>query len=501
MPERVLDLFVEFRAHTNGLELPAGRGLLGALTYLSLDADGATEKKELQQAIGSNTWQGRYTKQEILDYCEQDVIALARLLSALVNKIDWPRALFRGRYSGAAVSAMQWAGIPIDVEMLGVFRENWEHIQSQLIAAIDVDYRVYDGTTFKLDLFENWLVANNIPWPRTETGRLATDDETFRQMAKAYPKVSPLRELRSSVGKMRLFHDLAVGRDGRNRTPLWAFSARTSRNQPSSAAYIFGNAVWLRGLIKPPKGRGVAYIDWAQQEFAIAAALSGDPLMQAAYRSGDAHLALAKQAGAVPPDATKESHPHIRSLFKQCNLAIQYMMGERSFALRIGEPPIVARDLLNAHRKTFRVFWKWSDAAVDTAMLSGRLHTVFGWPIHITEKANPRSIRNFPMQANGAEMMRLAASLITERGVELCGPIHDAFLICSPLETFHENIRITRAAMEEASRIVLDGFELRTDVAEVRWPDRYMDEQRGRVMWDRVMQVLTQQLADRKLSA
>jgi DNA polymerase-1 len=220
--------------------------------------------------------------------------------------------------------------------------------------------------------------------------------------------------------------------------------------------------------------------------------------MQAAYNSGDAHLALAKQAGAVPPDATKDSHPHIRALFKQCNLAIQYLMGERSFALRIGEPPIVARDLLNAHRNAFQKFWQWSDAAVDTAMLSSRLQTVFGWPIHVTEKTNPRSLRNFPMQANGAEMMRLAASLITERGVELCGSVHDAFIICSPLSTLEENISITRSAMAEASCVVLNGFELRTDAAVVRWPDRYMDEDRGRVMWDRVMQILEQQLSARR---
>ena len=400
-----------------------------------------------------------------------------------------------------AVSAMEWIGIPIDVELLKIFRDSWTHIQQQLITAVDVDYHVYDGTTFKLDLWERWLAANNIPWPRTETGRLATDDETFRQMAKAYPKVSPLRELRSSVGKMRLLQDLAVGRDGRCRCPLWAFSTKTSRNAPSSAQYIFGNAVWLRGLIKPPKGYAVAYIDWAQQEFAIAAALSGDPPMQAAYNSGDAHLALAKQAGAVPPDATKDTHPHVRALFKQCNLAIQYMMGERSFALRIGEPPIVARDLLNAHRNTFRIFWEWSDAAVDSAILTGRLHTVFGWPIHVTAKSNPRSLRNFPMQANGAEMLRLACCLATERGVEVCGPIHDAVLICAPIDCIDDDVTKMREAMSEASRIVLNGFGIRTDVEVIKYPHRYMDEDRGRVMWERVMQVLEQQLADSRLFA
>jgi hypothetical protein len=42
-----------------------------------------------------------------------------------------------------------------------------------------------------------------------------------------------------------------------------------------------------------------------------------------------------------------------------------------------------------------------------------------------------------------------------------------------------------RAAMAEASRFVLAGFELATDVKVVRWPDRYSDP-RGTEMWDRV---------------
>ena len=44
----------------------------------------------------------------------------------------------------------------------------------------------------------------------------------------------------------------------------------------------------------------VAYVDREQQEFAIAASLSGDAAMQAAYLTGDPYLAFAKQAGAVP---------------------------------------------------------------------------------------------------------------------------------------------------------------------------------------------------------
>jgi len=53
----------------------------------------------------------------------------------------------------------------------------------------------------------------------------------------------------------------------------------------------------LRGLIRPPPGHGIAYVDWCQQD--IAAALSGDALMQAAYESGDCYLANEAAAGNI----------------------------------------------------------------------------------------------------------------------------------------------------------------------------------------------------------
>ena len=486
MPERVLDLFVEFRNRTNGLPTPSGAGLLGALTYFGLDASGAAEKKEMQEAIGNGTWRGRYTPEEILDYCESDVKALERLLPAMLPAIDLPRALLRGRYM-VAVSAMEHTGVPIDVEMLERLRCGWTGMQDQLIAEIDRDYGVYDGRTFKLDRFANYLAANGIPWPRLESGQLDLSDNTFRQQAKAHPQISPLRELRSSLAELRL-NDLAVGQDGRNRCLLSPFRARSSRNAPSNSKFIFGPSVWLRGLIKPPEGCGVAYIDWRQQEFGIAAALSGDPLMFEAYCSGDPYLAFAKQAGAVPPDATKESHGSTRELYKTCVLGVQYGMEANALASRTGGSPALARELLRAHRETYRIFWRWSQAAVDTAMLTGTLNTVFGWRVGVGDNPNPRFLRNFPMQANGAEMLRLACCLATERGIEVCAPVHDAVLICAPLERLEDDVAAMRAVMAEASRVVLN-FELGTDVSITRYPDRYMDG-RGRVMWDRVMGLL-----------
>ena len=335
------------------------------------------------------------------------------------------------------------------------------------------------------------MARNNIPWPRLDSGRLDLSDDTFREMARAYPRSRRCANCAAPCPKCG-FPILQLGQDGRNRTMLSAFRARTGRNQPSNTKFIFGPSVWLRGLIQPPPGYGIAYIDWAQQEFGIAAALSGDPLMMEAYRSGDPYLAFAKQAGAAPPDATKATHKAVRDQFKSTVLAVQYGMGADALAQRIGQPPIRARELLRLHRETYRVFWRWSDAAVDYAMLTGSLHTVFGWRVQVPPISNPRSLPNFPMQANGAEMLRLACCLATERGIEVCAPVHDAVLICAPLERLDADVARMQDAMREASRIVLDGFELGTDAKIVRYPDRYMDE-RGAVMWERVMKLIHEQ--------
>ena len=225
VPERVLDLFTEFRNQTNGIPTGNGAGLLGALAYHGLDGIGATEKDEMRDLVLRGGPWSDTERAAILDYCASDVAALARLLPAMLPKIDLPRALLRGRYM-AALARMERKGVPIDVGTLDHLRRNWWLIQDQLIAEIDADYGVYDGRTFKAERFATWLAQAGIPWPRLESGRLDLSDDAFREMARGYPKIAPLRELRGALSEMRL-SDLAVGRDGRNRAMLSAFRART----------------------------------------------------------------------------------------------------------------------------------------------------------------------------------------------------------------------------------------------------------------------------------
>src|SRR5207253_69834 len=123
----------------------------------------------------------------------------------------------------------------------------------------------------------------------------------------------------------------------------------------------------------------LAYIDWSSQEYGIGAVLSGDRAMMDDYRAGDPYLGFARRIGMVPLEATKHSHRAERDIIKAVVLGTQYGMGEQTLAMRINKPVVYARELLRAHRSTYRKFWEWSEAAVNLALFRGRLWTRFGW--------------------------------------------------------------------------------------------------------------------------
>ena len=127
---------------------------------------------------------------------------------------------------------------------------------------------------------------------------------------------------------------------------------------------------------------------------------------------------------------------------------------------------------------------------MDYALLHKSLWTVLGWQIQVAGEINARSLANFSMQANGAEMLRIACILMTEAGIRVCAPMHDAVLIEAPLEELDDRVQQAQELIREASRQILGDFGLTTDADIYRYPDRYRDEERGGAFWDKVMSLL-----------
>jgi hypothetical protein len=497
MPVNVLDLCVEFKNLTNGRELSDGRSLLGAVSFFGLDAITAAEKTAMQQLAIRGAPFTLQERNDLIDYCETDVVALEKLLAKMAPRINLPQALHRGRFM-RALAATEHNGIPIDVESLQAIRSNWTSIKLDLISTVGKDFDVYDGIKFKLDKFVALLKRMGVKrWPQTDGGKLSKADKIFRDMCKVYPQLEPLRGLNQTISKMRI-EKLAVGSDGRNRAPLWGFGTKTSRNAPESNKYVFGPSAWIRFLIQPQPGYAVAYVDYSSQEYFIAAVLSGDELMIGNYLHGDPYILFGQACAMIPRGATKHSHPRMREVFKAASLGILYGMSAATLAIYTGQSLSVAERILDTHHQVHHRFWEWIDGVLERALLRGYVQTCYGWrfsapwkpqkPSDADEKPRKgvpvRTIKNFPVQATAAEMFRLAACLISEREVKLCGLVHDAFLVEAPVSEIQRTVRITKSAMVAASREIFKGkYELRTD-AKI-YEDRFVDV-RGTELWETV---------------
>ena len=509
-PSRAIDLFAEHRVNINGLSCrdlgfpPDAKEFTlwsarGAMVCHGLDPTSSILKQDLYElTIERGPPYSMAELKQIMSACERDVDDLIKLAERMFPRIlerehGLVHALNRGG-SGIGMAASEAAGIPIDAPRLRRLRKHWDGIRDMLAADTDREYGIFDGHEIDQGKFSAFLDKHRIAWPRTpKTGELCTDKDTFKDMARGahHALLNPLREALSTLGQMRL-NDLQVGSDGRNRAALKPFWAKTGRCQPSSSHYIFGNATWYRGLIKPGPGRAILYADWRCQEIGIEAVLSQDPAMLEDLASADFYISFAIRAGRLPPDATKDTHELERGPFKTVALGVGYGMQKKSLSERLAITSPEARELLRLHRAAYPKFWAWNDDVVHYGTLRSKLWTTYGWELNITADTKIKTLRNFLMQANAAEMLRLACRYFLERGgfdkgFLLAGPVHDALLVECSADALGEAEEFTVGVMQAASRAVLGGFALGVDVKRWRHPERFMDVKRGLPTWNKIM--------------
>jgi DNA polymerase I len=405
---------------------------------------------------------------------------------------SFPHALFRGQYDWP-LACQERRGVPIDLISLDRIRANWDAVQVELVEAIDGEFGVYEVVGgkphFREKRFEAYLRRNGIPWPRRVDGGLDKRAGTFSDMAKAYPRLGPLKELRATLSELRL-NKLAVGRDGRNRTLLGPYGTKTGRNAPSNSKYVFGPAKWIRSLVAPPFGLALVHRDFPQQEVRIAALLSGDRALLAACESGDVYLGIAKRLGLVPEGATDETHRNERNIFKTVVLGILYGLGAGSLAMRTGLSMFEAREILARLHAEFRVFEDWAANTIDRAGLTLQLSTRLGWSVNWSPGTSHRTLRNWPIQATGAEILHVASVLAERRGLRIVAPIHDAFMAEGPAADIEDVSTALDRVMRDASALILEGYELPTGADPfVLSGERYHDK-RGRDMWETLNRLL-----------
>ena len=506
-PKHIFDLHTAYLAASNVL-LPhdpnearkrPGKRLGDACQAYGVEGWDHIDKGAIARDIGEGRWRD-HGREAVFQYCEEDVRVSALLLCrklrgyAGLPPADVERVLHWSNYSAKVVAQIQARGMPIDTRLWNLVQENKGAVIAGLLQQYDPSYGSDDPIyspegEWSYDRFERWLLQSGVlAWPRLQNGQLSIDGDAFRLMSNV-PGIEGLHALRDSLGVIKRAR-LPIGSDGRNRPSLFPFGTATGRNAHSKS--LFNAHASVRSFMAFPEDEIGVYLDWRTQEVGVAAALSDDQALMDAYRNGDVYHALALVCGLTDdPNAKrwKAQRPMERQQMKALQLAINYGMGVPSLAKGLNRHPLIASGIIERHRQTYPRFWQWRDDLVQTAMLSRRMETVFGWPLHISSSPNKRTLYNFPMQGNGAEMLRLAAWRLCEIGIVPNMLIHDGLLL-----EVNDKEQIAQAidVMKAAGRDVCNELEIGVDVDQMlEGGARYRDKRPvAKKMWETMMSAL-----------
>lgn len=497
-PPNIICTFAEMMTYHNSRLCTAGEsskevpGLIDALKYYNLPTIGAETKNEMRELAIRGA---PFTYEELvalIDYCEADVMACRRLFWAMLKRghIDLLRAPIRGAFM-ARLARVEWNGIPIDPNMRTLIEEHFPAIAPDLMDDANRHYgkQIFIGKTLRpeptyaLIAERDRAMGRPVQYPiDRKTGKRSLAKDPLKELAQRDDYFEPLRELNKTLAHMKQAN-LIVGSDNRNRTWQQPFKSKTGRNQPSNSKHIMGFPKPYRCLIQPPPRYALGAVDYASQEFGIAARLSGDAAMQADYQKEDPYLEFARAAFGVttfPDDGGA-----MRKKCKESVLGGMYGLGAEALAYKHGIKVAEARELQAIVPRIYPVFDAWLKRVLNKARMGKTIHAALGWPIQIKGCDDRRgTYLNFPMQANGAEIMRLATIYIIDNELELCAIIHDAFMILSPANRIDDDMLTLSECMRRASRVVLRGFELRLDPKVILYPQRYEADKRSRQQWD-----------------
>jgi DNA polymerase-1 len=460
--------------------------LLAALDTFRIESPVSPEYKDIcRDIILGHTEYSELEWAEIVKYGLSDVDLLPELWRAIrdVHKTSqsyadleeyFESALSRGEYvKSASILYRRSRGLPVNGKLLNTLFENREALRNSLCQKVnDTVGQIYRWDKPKKAFVLNIkaldaLLSNDIGIDivRTETGQLSIAE--LDTMIKGHPRFDIIYSTYSTLKSLQSTDLRELNKNGYIKAGYRTFIQDTGRTSPKpKEGFLLNLSPWMRSLIHPHKGEVLIAADWSQQEIYIGAVLSKDKKLLEAYKSGDIYIHLAKMAGAVPPDATKKSHPIERQNFKAVQLGIGYGKGTSSLALDIyngntkngipgltlQEAETVAKRIMAWHKREFYIYWDWVQKLIHTSKHRRFYKTVDGsWVRFCDYKTKDTQLKNLPMQSNGAVLLRETVKLIAQEGsLDMVCSLHDAVYILSTEEKAEVDKNLLVSLMNKA---------------------------------------------------
>ncbi|NLN26715.1 MAG: bifunctional 3'-5' exonuclease/DNA polymerase [Firmicutes bacterium] len=368
-----------------------------------------------------------------------------------------------------AVADMELAGISIDMDR---WQKVWAPYRARRSALAEKlahllgdreQQSLFGAPRFNPDSHQETLEAlRRLGLPVTNTG-----ESHLRPSAQRHPAVRTLLEYRD-VAKLidscgDLFPRFVHPQTGRVHARYNQIGARTGRmscHDPNIQQVP--REPEIRACFRAEPGNVLIVADYSQVELRVAAALSGDPRMLAAYRRGeDLHKLTASLISSIPVDRVGKEQ---RQAAKAVNFGLLYAMGAAGLARYAATQYGVHMTTQQAEafrRRFFAAYTgirQWHDAArrllAQAAHGSVEVRSVAGRRYLFNAEARLSTLLNAPVQGSAADIMKRAMVRLHYALAPLHGRIvavvHDELLVEVPQVAAAEAASLVRAHMEAA---------------------------------------------------
>jgi hypothetical protein len=356
-------------------------------------------------------------------------------------------ATFRAKVANDAMARYE-RGVPICNTTRNTFIQDLKTKATSLNAAllpplIDRQGKIDNG---RLKAALPAIIRNN--WPTLYNGDLCLKEITLQGLDDQYAKhLLTLRKLHAGT----TLNAMVVDADNRHRFYPNPFGTSTGREKPYGPALMYLPKCY-RTIIKPEAGKVVVSFDFQQQEPAILACLANDTELMALYQTGDIYQHIAQQG---PWSALSRSD--VKSM------VISFLYGADDFTLSttLRVSKAVAREWLRQLRDIFKMHLRWQDLYAHKAYQTNNV-SCLDWAMHVGTHTKIRTLKNWPVQAAGADILRRACLALAQAKIDVIFCQHDSIMVEIDAVNYEQTCARVQQLMTDASAKVLSGFRLKT---------------------------------------
>ncbi len=419
-------------------------------------------------------------------YSAMDAIAVIRLLPGLQGELNASsvKKIFDEIEMPLVevLADMEMTGITLDIgfleRMSSEIQARMQVLQDEVYQHVGEPFNINSTQQLSNALFNRLKLAPPDRTRRTDAGNYSTSAEVLESLQGKHPVIDALLEYRE-LSKLKSTYLDALPQQVNPRTGR----VHTSYNQAGSVTgRIASSDPNLQNIpIRTELGRQVreAFIaapgftllsvDYSQVELRIAAHMSNDQAMLAAFRAGeDIHAATAAAIlGKTLDQVTKSERRNAKAI----NFGLLYGMSAfgltRTSDLTLAE----AEDFVEAYYKQFPGVKAYLDNMRRLAAQQGYVETLLGRRRYFpglksggnqaTRAREEREAINAPIQGTAADIMKIAmqrvASALKQNGskAHLLLQVHDELVLECPEKEIKKTAQIVRTMMENAYNLVI----------------------------------------------